>query len=78
MHANTVTATNATAASTNPCPPITETRVSFGPMVATIGPKDTLVTVIGAQGFVLAAVAFVAVTVVACIRLARFEIRAAD
>jgi ABC-2 type transport system permease protein len=47
-------------------------------IVATIGPKDTLVSVIGGQAFLLAAVAFVAVTVFACIRLARFEIRAAD
>jgi ABC-2 type transport system permease protein len=47
-------------------------------IIAAIGPKDTLVSVVGAQGFVLAAVAFVAVTTFACIRLARFEIRAAD
>lgn len=47
-------------------------------IVAAIGPKDTLVSVVGAQGFVLAAVAFGLVTVFACIRLARYEIRAAD
>ena len=47
-------------------------------IVAAIGPKDTLVSVVGAQGFLLAAVAFVVVTTFACIRLARFEIRAAD
>jgi ABC-2 type transport system permease protein len=47
-------------------------------IVSAIGPKDSLVSVVGAQGFVLAAVAFVVVTALACIRLARFEIRAAD
>ncbi|HEX5824657.1 MAG TPA: ABC transporter permease [Candidatus Limnocylindrales bacterium] len=47
-------------------------------IVATIGPKDTLVSVVGAQGFVLAAVAFALVTALACIRLGRYEIRAAD
>jgi ABC-2 type transport system permease protein len=47
-------------------------------IVAVIGPKDTLVSVVGAQGFLLAAIAFVVVTTFACIRLARFEIRAAD
>jgi ABC-2 type transport system permease protein len=47
-------------------------------IVAAIGPKDTLVSVVGAQGFVLAAVAFGLVTIFACIRLARYEIRAAD
>ena len=47
-------------------------------IVAAIGPKDTLVSVVGAQGFVLAAVAFGLVTALACIRLARYEIRAAD
>jgi ABC-2 type transport system permease protein len=47
-------------------------------IVAATGPKDTLVSVVGAQGFLLAAIAFVVVTIFACIRLARFEIRAAD
>ena len=47
-------------------------------IVAAIGPKDTLVSVVGAQGFVLAAVAFSLVTAYACMRLARYEIRAAD
>jgi ABC-2 type transport system permease protein len=47
-------------------------------IVSAIGPKDTLVSVVGAQGFVLATVALLVVTAFACVRLARFEIRAAD
>ncbi len=47
-------------------------------IISTIGPHDTLTSVVGAQGFVLAAVAFVVATVLASFRLARYEIRAAE
>lgn len=47
-------------------------------IVSTIGPPGTLTSVVGGEGFVLAAVAFVVFTVLASIRLARYEIRATD
>jgi len=47
-------------------------------IVSAIAPSATLTTVVGGEGFVLAAVGFVVFTVLASIRLARFEIRAAD
>jgi len=47
-------------------------------IIATIGPHDTLTSVVGAQGFVLAAIAFVVATGLASFRLARYEIRAAE
>jgi ABC-2 type transport system permease protein len=47
-------------------------------IVSTMGPHDTLESVVGAQGFLLAAVAFLIVTVLASTRLARFEVRGAD
>ena len=47
-------------------------------IVDAIGPHGTLVSVVGAQGFVLAAIAFVVITALASIRLARFEIRGAE
>ena len=47
-------------------------------IIATIGPHDTLTSVVGAQGFVLATIAFVVATGLASFRLARYEIRAAE
>jgi len=47
-------------------------------IVDAIGPQGTLASVVGAQGFVLAAIAFVVITALASIRLARFEIRGAE
>ena len=47
-------------------------------IVDAIGPQGTLVSVVGAQGFALAAIAFVVITALASIRLARFEIRGAE
>ena len=47
-------------------------------IISTIGPQDTLTSVVGAQGFVLAAVAFVVAMGLASFRLARYEIRAAE
>lgn len=47
-------------------------------MVAAIGPPRTLNSVVGGQGFVLAAIALVVVTALAAIRLARYEIRASE
>jgi ABC-2 type transport system permease protein len=47
-------------------------------IVSVVGPSSTLTSVVGAQGFLLAAVAFVIVTTLASVRLARFEIRAAE
>jgi ABC-2 type transport system permease protein len=47
-------------------------------IVSTIAPQGTLNTVVGGEGFLLAAIAFVVFTVLASVRLARFEIRAAD
>lgn len=47
-------------------------------IVSVLAPPDTLESVVGGTGFVLAAVAIVVVTVLASMRLARYEIRAAD
>ena len=47
-------------------------------IVSVLAPPDTLVSVVGGQGIVLAVVAFAVMTVFASVRLARFEIRAAD
>ncbi|MEA2545725.1 MAG: type transport system permease protein [Chloroflexota bacterium] len=47
-------------------------------IISTIGPSDTLTSVVGAQGFVLAAIAFIVATALASFRLARYEIRAAE
>jgi ABC-2 type transport system permease protein len=47
-------------------------------IVSVIGPGNTLTSVVGGQGFVLAAVAFAVVTLIASVRLARFEIRSAE
>jgi hypothetical protein len=47
-------------------------------IVSVIGPGNTLTSVVGGQGFVLAAVAFAVVTVIASVRLARFEIRSSE
>jgi len=47
-------------------------------IISTIGPHDTLTSVVGAQGFVLAAIAFVVAIALASFRLARYEIRAAE
>jgi ABC-2 type transport system permease protein len=47
-------------------------------IVSAIAPNGTLTSVVGGEGFLLAAVAFVVFTMLASIRLARFEIRGAD
>jgi len=47
-------------------------------IVSVLAPPDTLESVVGATGFVMAGVAIVVVTVLASMRLARYEIRAAD
>jgi ABC-2 type transport system permease protein len=47
-------------------------------IVSVLAPPDTLDSVVGGTGFVLAAVAIVVVTVLASVRLARYEIRASD
>ncbi|MBA2720790.1 MAG: ABC transporter permease [Chloroflexi bacterium] len=47
-------------------------------IVSVIAPPETLESVVGGTGFVLAAVAIVVVTIVAALRLARYEIRAAE
>jgi ABC-2 type transport system permease protein len=47
-------------------------------MIATLAPAGTLESVVGASGFALAGVAIVVVTVLASVRLARYEIRAAE
>jgi ABC-2 type transport system permease protein len=47
-------------------------------IVSAIAPNGTLASVVGGEGFFLAAIAFVVFTMLASIRLARFEIRAAD
>lgn len=47
-------------------------------IVATLAPQGTLQSVVGGQGFVLAAVAIVVVIMLASMRLARYEIRAAE
>jgi ABC-2 type transport system permease protein len=47
-------------------------------IVSAIAPNGTLTSVVGGEGFFLAAIAFVVFTMLASIRLARFEIRAAD
>jgi ABC-2 type transport system permease protein len=47
-------------------------------IVSVLAPSGTLTSVVGGQGFALAAIAFVVVTVLASMRLARFEIRGAD
>ena len=47
-------------------------------IVSVLAPPDTLESVVGATGFVLAVIAIVVVTVLASMRLARYEIRAAD
>ena len=47
-------------------------------IVATLAPPGTLESVVGGQGFVLAVTATVIVTTLASMRLARYEIRAAE
>jgi ABC-2 type transport system permease protein len=47
-------------------------------IVSVIGPQGTLTSVVGGQGLLLAIVAFAVVTVLASLRLARFEMRGAD
>jgi ABC-2 type transport system permease protein len=47
-------------------------------IVSAIAPSGTLTSVVGGEGFLLSVVAFVVFTVLASVRLARFEIRAAD
>ena len=47
-------------------------------IVSALAPPKTLESVVGGTGFVLAAVAIVVVTMLASIRLARYQIRAAD
>jgi len=47
-------------------------------IVATLGPPDTLESVVGGQGLVLSVVAILLMTALASMRLARFEIRAPD
>jgi ABC-2 type transport system permease protein len=47
-------------------------------IVATLAPSGTLQSVVGASGFALAGVAIVVVTILASVRLARYEIRAAE
>jgi ABC-2 type transport system permease protein len=47
-------------------------------IVSVIGPQGTLTSIVGGQGILLAVVAFAVVTVLASLRLARFEIRGAD
>ena len=47
-------------------------------IVATIGPPDTLESVVGGQGLVLSIVAIAVVTAFASMRLSRFEIHAPD
>ena len=47
-------------------------------IVSAIAPNGTLTSVVGAEGFLLSALAFVLFTMLAGIRLARFQIRAAD
>ena len=47
-------------------------------IVSVIAPPNTLESVVGATGFVMAGVAIVVVTIVASVRLARYEIRASE
>jgi ABC-2 type transport system permease protein len=47
-------------------------------IVSAIAPNGTVTSVVGGEGFFLAAIAFVVFSVLASTRLARFEIRAAD
>ncbi|HUQ79053.1 MAG TPA: ABC transporter permease subunit [Patescibacteria group bacterium] len=47
-------------------------------IVSVLAPPDTLESVVGANGFGLAALAIVVVTVLASMRLARYEVRAAE
>jgi ABC-2 type transport system permease protein len=47
-------------------------------IISVLAPPDTLTSVVGGQGFVLSAVAFVVFTVLASVRLARYEIRATE
>ena len=47
-------------------------------IVSVLAPAGTLQSVVGAQGFVAALVALVVITVVASIRLATYEVRAAE
>lgn len=47
-------------------------------IVSALAPPGTLESVVGPTGFILAAIAIVVVTVLATMRLARYEIRAAD
>jgi ABC-2 type transport system permease protein len=47
-------------------------------MASTLAPTESIVSVVGSLGFALAAVAIVVVTILAAIRLERFEIRAAE
>jgi ABC-2 type transport system permease protein len=47
-------------------------------IVSVLAPPNTLESVVGGTGFVLAAIAIVVVTVAASMRLSRYEVRAAD
>ncbi len=47
-------------------------------IVAVLAPPNTIESVVGASGFALAAIAIAVVTVFASMRLARYQIRAAD
>ncbi len=47
-------------------------------IISVLAPPDTLVSVVGGQGIALAAVTFLVAATLASVRLARFEIRAAD
>jgi ABC-2 type transport system permease protein len=47
-------------------------------IIETLGPRGTLDSVIGAQGFLFAGLAFVAIATLASVRLARYQIRSAD
>ncbi|HET9613636.1 MAG TPA: ABC transporter permease subunit [Candidatus Limnocylindrales bacterium] len=47
-------------------------------IVSTLAPSGTLTSVVGAEGIVAAAVALVAITAIASIRLASYEVRASE
>ena len=47
-------------------------------IVAVLAPPGTLTSVVGGQGFVAAVVALLVITAIASVRLASYEVRAAD
>jgi ABC-2 type transport system permease protein len=47
-------------------------------IIATIGPRDTLTSIVGGEGFVLALAALAIVTAFGAMRLARYQVRATE